>query len=550
MLRLCIILLLCAAFLGMFGHLAVADRSLHPLQPPDRSSPSATLKTFLDDMNQAVQAYNEGHRDQVVAHVFRAVRCLDLSAEPPAIRQPLGVHAALYLKETLDRIEIPPYDQIPDAEEVQAKKISSWTLPYTEIKIAVKSKGSLEGEFVFTNNTVRNSETFYDKVENLPLKDGLERGTLYDQLSSSGGLIIPNLIFGHLPKWAFERLLGQAAWQWIGLVLYLVVGAGAVMLTCRISWYALEALDSKFESTFRHTLGGLILPITLIFFAKIGLWFVTYGLRFFTVDVYLPIAFAFLSILYIGILWLIGSILNRIAATVIAMGGFISGSIDTQLIRFSFQLLTFIIIGLTLLSLGASLGIPTYSMVTGLGIGGIAIALAGQQALSNLIGTVIILLDRPFKIGDYIVLGNGIQGSVSEIGLRSTRILTLNGLLVSVPNSKVSDMEITNESAPVSESRINIPVGVAYGSDAKVVEQTLLRAAKKSEFVAADPAPSVRFVEFGDSSLQFELLVWIVRPEMKGNAISQLNTAIYEECQKNGIELPFPQRDVHIRSTS
>jgi len=322
------------------------------------------------------------------------------------------------------------------------------------------------------------------------------------------------------------------------------------MLTCKISWYVLEALDSKFQSAFRHTLGGLILPITLIFFAKVGLWFVTYGLRLFTVDVYLPIAFAFLSILYTGILWLIGSILNRIAAAVIAMGGFIRGSIDTQLIRFSFQLVTFIIIGLTLLSLGASLGIPTYSMVTGLGIGGIAIALAGQQALSNLIGTVIILLDRPFKIGDYIVLGNGIQGSVSEIGLRSTRILTLNGLLVSVPNSKVADMEITNESAPVSESRINIPVGVGYGSDAKVVEQTLLCAAKKSEFVVADPEPSVRFVEFGDSSLQFELLVWIVRPEMKGNAISQLNTAIYEECQKNGIELPFPQRDVHIRTTT
>ena len=111
-------------------------------------------------------------------------------------------------------------------------------------------------------------------------------------------------------------------------------------------------------------------------------------------------------------------------------------------------------------------------------------------------------------------------------------------------------MEITNESAPVSESRINISVGVGYGSDARVVERTLLCAAKKSEFVAADPEPSVRFVEFGDSSLQFELLVWIVRPEIKANAISQLNTAIYEECQKNGIELPFPQRDVHIRSTS
>ena len=280
LLRLCIILLLCAPFLGMFGDLAGADQSPHPLQPPDRSSPRATLKTFLDDMNMAVEAYNGGHRDQAVAHVFRAVRCLDLSAEPPAIRKPLGVHAALYLKETLDRIELPPFDQIPDAQEVQTKKISSWTLPYTEIKIAVESKGGLEGDFLFTNSTIRSSETFYDKVKYLPLKDGLARGTLYDQLSSSGGLIVPNLIFHHLPKWAFERLMGQAAWQWIGLVLYLVVGAGAVMLTCKISWYVLEALDSKFGLTFKHTLGGLVLPITLIFFAKIGVWFVTYGLRF------------------------------------------------------------------------------------------------------------------------------------------------------------------------------------------------------------------------------------------------------------------------------
>ena len=420
--RLCIILLLCGPLLGMFGDLAGADQSPHPLQPPDRSSSRATLKTFLDDMNMAVEAYNEGHRDQVVAHVFRAIRCLDLSEEPPAIRKPLGVHAALYLKETLDRIEIPPFDQIPDAQEAQTKKISSWTLPYTEIKIAVGSKGSLEGDFLFTNNTVRSSETFFNKVKDLPPRNGLGSGTLYDQLSSSGDLIVPNRMVRHLPGWALEIILGQAVWQWIGLVLYLVVGATAVMLTSRISRYAFQALDHKFDSTLSYTLGGLVLPITLIFFAKIGLWFVTYDLRFFNVDAYVPIALAFLLITYTGVLWLIGSILNRIAATVIGMGGFIRGSIDTQLIRFSFELVTFIIIGVMVLQLGASLGLPTYSIVTGLGIGGLAIALAGRDALSNLIGTVMILLDRPFKLGDYILLGNGVQGSVTEIGLRSTRI--------------------------------------------------------------------------------------------------------------------------------
>lgn len=550
LIRLCIIFLLCAPFLGTIGDIVHANQSSHPLQPPDRSSPRATLQTFLNDMNMAVEAYNEGQRERAITLVFRAMRCLDLTAEPPALKDPLGVHAALYLKETLDRIEIPPNDQIPDAQEVQTKKISSWTLPYTEIKIAVESKGSLEGDFLFTNNTVRSSETFFNKVKNLPPRNGLENGTLYDQLSSTGDLIVPNRMVRHLPGWALEIILGQAVWQWIGLVLYLVVGAAAVMLTSKISRYALEALDRKFDSTLRHTLGGLVLPITLILFAKIGLWFVTYDLRFFNVDAYVPIALAFLLITYTGVLWLIGSILNRIAATVIGMGGFIIGSIDTQLIRFSFELVTFIIIGVTILHLGASLGLPTYSIVTGLGIGGLAIALAGRDALSNLIGTVMILLDRPFKLGDYILLGNGVQGSVTAIGLRSTRILTLNGLLVSVPNSKVANMEITNESAPVSKSRINIPVGVAYGSDPREVEQTLLRASKKSEFVTVDPEPSVRFVGFGDSALQFELLVWIVRPQIKANAVSQLNMAIYEECKKNGIEMPFPQRDVHIRTAT
>jgi MscS family membrane protein len=120
--RICAISVLAVFFLCAVGGDLNADQQTHPLQPPDRSSPRATLKTFLDDMNMAVEAYNAGHRDQVIAHVFRAIRCLDLTKEPPALRNPLGVHAALYLKETLDRIGIPPYDQIPDAEECQSKK--------------------------------------------------------------------------------------------------------------------------------------------------------------------------------------------------------------------------------------------------------------------------------------------------------------------------------------------------------------------------------------------------------------------------------------------
>jgi MscS family membrane protein len=198
--------------------------------------------------------------------------------------------------------------------------------------------------------------------------------------------------------------------------------------------------------------------------------------------------------------------------------------------------------------LGARLGLPTYSLLTGLGIGGLAVALAGREALSNIIGTIMIILDRPFKLGDYIVLGVGERGEVTELGLRSTRIRTRDDILISIPNSVIANAKLINESAPVSKSRIRIKVGVAYGSDLKTVEQVLLRVAEENGTVLPDPAPRIRFRNFGDSSLEFELLCWIEQPALRGRTIHELNWSIKEEFQKQGIEIPFPQRDVHMRT--
>jgi len=185
--------------------------------------------------------------------------------------------------------------------------------------------------------------------------------------------------------------------------------------------------------------------------------------------------------------------------------------------------------------------------VTGLGIGGVAVALAGRETLSNLIGTLAILLDQPFKLGDFVVLGDGDRGAVTEIGLRSTRIRTPDGILVSIPNANIANMKITNESAPVAQAQISVPVGVAYGSSVNEVEKALLAASQRCEYVVSEPAPSVRLVRFGDSALEFAVLVWIIHPEFRGRATNQINRAICEEFQKRGIEMPFPQRDVHIR---
>jgi MscS family membrane protein len=130
------ILLLCALLFGTLVNIAPAEPVIYPLEPPDRSSPRATLKTFLDETNKAVDAFKAGDRDKARSLGERAARCLNLDNDPPALRYVMGFYGVLYLKETLDRIEIPPYEDIPDANAVKADKGASWTVPHTEITIA------------------------------------------------------------------------------------------------------------------------------------------------------------------------------------------------------------------------------------------------------------------------------------------------------------------------------------------------------------------------------------------------------------------------------
>jgi MscS family membrane protein len=109
-------------------------------------------------------------------------------------------------------------------------------------------------------------------------------------------------------------------------------------------------------------------------------------------------------------------------------------------------------------------------------------------------------------------------------------------------------MKITNQSAPVAEAQISVPVGVAYGSSVNKVDEALLSASLRCEYVLPEPPPSVRLVSFGDSAIQFQVLVWISQPEFRAKATDQINRAICEEFERQGIEMPFQQREVHIHT--
>ena len=182
------------------------------------------------------------------------------------------------------------------------------------------------------------------------------------------------------------------------------------------------------------------------------------------------------------------------------------------------------------------------------GVLGIAIGFAAKDTLGNLISGVFIMADAPYKIGDYVVLQDGLRGEIQNIGLRSTRLLTRDDIEVIIPNSIMGNTSVINETGgPHEKYRIRIKVSVAYGSDIDLVRESLLDVAKLSTFACDFPEPRVRFRHFGDSGLEFELLCWINEPVLKGRALDDINSAVYKRFQLEGIEIPYPKQDVYIK---
>lgn len=183
------------------------------------------------------------------------------------------------------------------------------------------------------------------------------------------------------------------------------------------------------------------------------------------------------------------------------------------------------------------------------GIVGLALGLAAKDTLSNIFAGVSIVADSPYKTGDFIILDSGERGIVTHIGLRSTRLLTRDDVEITIPNGILGNSKIINEAGGPSEKhRIRIAVGVAYGSDIDQVIRALESVAEAHTEVCRTPEARVRFREFGDSSLNFELLCWIDRPVDRGRLRHELLCAVYKTFMSEKIEIPFPQRDLHVRT--
>jgi len=354
-----------------------------------------------------------------------------------------------------------------------------------------------------------------------------------------------------LPEWLTEWLPGwidpDAVERWIVALVILVV---AILLAYVVDWLLARLVgrwtkrtETLLDDRLIRMLHGPVRTTVVL----VGLVFVLQRLEL--GEPYTRYTLSVLKTVAV-VVWLL-FVMRLIGLVLEAMGGPESRFkfLDERTYPLFDNLSKIAVVGFGVYFMFLAWDIDVSALVASLGIAGIAVGFAARESLANLLAGVSISADAPYKVGDFIVLDSGERGRVTRIGLRSSRLLTRDDIEITIPNSVLADAKIINESGgPWEKERIRIRVGVAYGSDLDHVYEVLLQAAKDEENICSEPSPRVRFREFGDSGLTLELLGWIDEPVLRGRTIHHLNTEIYKRFQREGIQIPFPQQDVHVKS--
>jgi small-conductance mechanosensitive channel len=212
-----------------------------------------------------------------------------------------------------------------------------------------------------------------------------------------------------------------------------------------------------------------------------------------------------------------------------------------------------VVFGVAMIAVLNLMGIDVTMLLAGMGILGLVIAFAAQDTLGNFISGMFLLTDRPFKVGDLVLMENGDYCRVEHIGMRSTKLYnTFDHDVIILPNSKIANEKVINLTEPDNLMKVKVSVGVAYGTDIDKAKNIMLEVANAHPDILQDEgrAPFARMVEFGDSSLDLKLYTWVNHLDSQWRVGSELREAILHRFEEVGIEIPFPQRVVHMENAS
>jgi MscS family membrane protein len=539
---------------GLYDNYVAATKK-KPSLTADTSSPRGTLSLFLDTCNELHERTEKDRyldRSSPAFHELgtRIISCLDTSQLPEFSREYFDAEAAVCLKEILDRIPLPSAEEIPGIESVEAldgsEALLRWQIPHTQIVIAKVREGPRRGEFLFSTDTVSRAPEIYRKTLSQPYRQEgrpVSEGFYQWWLSRPGNPVVAAWL-DELPKWFQNRYLGMAIWQWIGVLLAIPLCLVVMLFSFRVGQTRGEQVRGRHLFWYWFTLIFPMLAILIPIGFRHFLW------EYLTLrgNPLYVISFCADVVFLLGVMILIIRTSSRIAESIVALPNVAPHGLDAALIRIVCQILGIVAAAVVFLEGGRYLGFPLTTLIASAGIGGLAIALSAQGVVKGLFGTVTVLLDKPYRVGDQISV-NGHDGFVEEIGLRSTKILAFDQRLISIPNDQMSDAEIVNMGMRNHIRRIS-NIHIPLDTPRERVEQAVVcirSVVEGHEGMDPEKPPRVHFTEFNPDSFNIQVMYWCSPPDMlQFHKVSEkINLQIMQVFEEHGIQFSLPFRHTY-----
>jgi MscS family membrane protein len=527
-----------------------------PLQPLDTASPSATYQSFLRQTARVETEFLTYLRHKTIAGekslvitARRTAPLFVLDRVAPALRDKAGVSATMYLADILNRLPPIPADDIPGApawnDGKSGQKLpDKWRIPGTDITIARVETGPRKDEYLFTADSV-------DQLpadQSLMLSQPLLRPTLSPnwrrvQVNITGPMV-PDELIRTLPGWALGTVFGTPVWKIAATCVLLLLDLCLMMV-----WALLVGRLGTGRSRFRHSAASLAVPAGLLVLYVACIVAIRTQLN---LSGTFAAAEAFFSVLFLYLVaaWAAWALCFLVAEAIIATPRIPDNSYDSHLLRLCARLGGFAAVVGLLLYGASQIGIPALGLVAGLGVGGIAVALASQSTVENLIGGFSIFADRPFRVGDFIRHGDR-TGWVESIGPRSSRIREMDGTLTTVPNGDLARMHITNFSMR-KRCLFMHEIGLRYETSPEQCEW-LLTALRDllTETALVDKTPGfprVALTGFGDSALTVLIQANILTTDYAAFLVLQerLLLRIMRLVAEAGTGFAFPSQTAYL----
>lgn len=498
--------------------------------PPAHATARATMRTFL-------QAFDPKFRTAGTDPLDIAASCLDLSAISDNVRAVRGRELAQDLKEVLDRTVLVDYADIPDEPDAEP-----YTLQIHQAKLdhpgTVTIAPDERGHWLFTEETIERLPAMLQEVRDREIVSGVVR---------EGPQTFSRWLRGKIPTSLQETAFILEHWQWVGIFLLIFLGMILDRLvTALLRGTVRRHMKRTAEILDADALQTALRPVGLLAAAILWIFGITWlDLPTDTLEI-LNVAVRF--VIAASVVWALYRLVDIVAAALEVRAAHTEGKLDDLLVPLVRKTLKVFIVVFGLLFIADSMDLPITSLLTGVGLGGLAVALAAQDTVRNLFGSLTVVLDRPFHVGDWVMIGD-VEGVVEEVGFRSTRIRTFYNSLVSLPNANLINASVDNYGAR-RYRRWSTKLQITYQTPPQKVEEFCegIRQLIREHTYTRKDFFEVQFNGFGASSLDILLYMFFETPDWSAELRERhrFGLDILRLAHRLGVEFAYPTQTIHL----